>query len=1049
MVRCPACGNRNPAEFHFCGFCGHPLGEAPAPEKRWATILFYDLSNFSRFTHENDLEVTHREVNEHLSRCRRCVDRHGGQIDKFFGDGMVAVFGASNSRENEPLNALRAARCMVEQRTGALEGRAGVTTGMVMLGPLGGGERAHQTVIGDAVNLAQRMVSSAPSGAIWIDETTRDLVPEARARFVGKRLFKGFADPQPVWEFLDWGGNPQPLFGREEELRRLLSLIDEGITGPGRLIWVVGPLGSGKSRLVAEALRLRSGRLRVIRIPELGVSDPVRRKLHLAFTENFGEDPLGFMRQLGLGELDRRIIGYVLGLESERPAPLHELGTAIAGSVRRVMAMLSRDDPLVLLTHLSSRTHPLVRSILDSLRNRPLERVSAIVMHRGSSNGADVSLGPLAAHDAAAYLESLNPGLDPEERRRILRESGGNPLIIRFLANADHPRMSVLAAFQSRLDRLPETHRQALLYAALGRPNSWYGVLQELLGADEAREAVEHLVKAGYLKTDATPLREDSRLDPANPLLQRAARELLTTEQQRQGHATYWRWLSNQHKRFAPAAAEHAELAEMPVEAGRSWIEAAEYHRIEGVFAAADKYYERAITVAPEPIKSEALRRRVEMHLTAGSAESALELLAGQEADWAQRLRGLAYASLGRRDEARALLPRFLEQNPNDVNVRLALYCLEEGPRRLDSLGKIKKELDGNPKLPSRYKPSVALRLAETLAGQMRLEEAGRAMREAYEGFVSIGNRSRAAEAALALAGYMWYAERMAGAAEWADKAIEHGRLAHPGLATTAWSVRAGLWLDQGRSNEAERALKQAELHLEHARNANERARIHAIRMRFLIETGKVKDAVQLGEKVFAGLPHPWLAANLALAYAVHGGSGTRHNELMTGFMPSAPPPGKTLFLLSRALQDWRQGESPIAHLKEALKVGRASGPYLRYLTLSLWGVYLVSRQPKRALALAQHLQRRSSSGGFTVVNQTARLLRAEIALAAGEPVAHLLRFEASLPPQQAWQQALLVRAGLAVKNDFPNGLTGYGILGTWARLSWQSAGRAKRHGPT
>jgi len=1046
MVRCLACGNRNPPEFHFCGFCGHPLGDAPPPEKRWATILFYDLSNFSRFTHNHDLEVAHREVNKHLSRCRRCVDRYGGQIDKFFGDGMVAVFGTSDSRENEPLNALRAARCMVEQNTGALEGRAGVTTGMVMLGPLGGGERAHQTVIGDAVNLAQRMVSSAPAGSVWLDEVTHRLVPEARVRLVGERIFKGFADPQPVWEFLDWSGNPHPLFGREEELRRLLALIDEGTAGAGRLIRVVGPLGTGKNRLVAEALRLRSGRMRVVRVPQLDVSDPVRKKLYATFTENIGSEPLEFMKNLGLGELDRRLLSYAFGIEPERPAPLSELEGMLVGTIRKVLSLLTREQPLVVVTRVGGRDHPLVKSVLHSLRESPVKNLVVIVISRGPASGADISLGPLPAAAAAAYLEHLNPHLGPDDKTRIIQESGGNPLVMRLLASTDQPQISVLSAFQSRLDALPDNHRRALLYAALGRPNSWLGVLRELIGA-EACEAVEHLISAGYLKTSDTPLNDDSRLEPANPLLQRVARELLSTEQRRRGHAAYWRWLSSRHGRLAPIAAEHAELAEMYAEAGRAWMEAAKHHQTGGIFTAADEYYQRAVAVAPEPIRSDALRRRVEMHLTAGSAESALELLADQKDDWARRLRGLALASLRQREGARALLPPFLEQNPNDVNVRLALHCLEEGPRRLRLLSELKEELDANPELPSRYKPSVALRLAETLAEQMRLGDAGRAMREAYKGFVNIGNRSRAAEAALALSGYMWHAERLAAAAEWADRAIEHGRLAHPGLATTAWSVRAGLWLDQGRSSEAEEALRQAETHLEHARNAHERARIHAIRFRFLGETGRLAEAIRLGEEVFAGLPHPWLAANIAMAYAVQGSNEKRLNELTADFMASATPPGKVVFFLSQAMQAWRKGQAPIPYLKSAIKLGRFSGPYLRFLTLTLWGVYLANRAPQRALALAQHLQRRSSSGGFTVVNQSARLLRAELALAAGEPVAHLLRFEASLPPQQAWRQILLVRAGLADKDDIPSSLVNYGILGTWARLSWRSSNRARRHG--
>jgi len=88
---------------------------------------------------------------------------------------------------------------------------------------------------------------------------------------------------------------------------------------------------------------------------------------------------------------------------------------------------------------------------------------------------------------------------------------------------------------------------------------------------------------------------------------------------------------------------------------------------------------------------------------------------------------------------------------------------------------------------------------------------------------------------------------------------------------------------------------------------------------------------------------------------------------------------------MAKALQRWQKGDTPLPQLREALRLGYSSGPYLRYLTLMLWGVYLLNRNPRRALALAQYLQRRSSSGGFMAVNHTARLLRAELALAALE----------------------------------------------------------------
>jgi len=1050
-MRCPSCGYRNPDEFRYCGKCGSPLLTGPVLEKRWATILFYDVSGYSRYTREHDLEDTHRELNALLQHCRYCTQLHGGEIDKFFGDGMLAIFGARDSRENEPLKALKAAVCMVRRlKRGTLRGRAGIATGMVMLGPLGGEESAHQTVIGETVNLAQRMVSAAPAGAIWTDETTSRLVPEARLHELHPRKFKGFNEPIKVWEFRDWGGRPEPLFGRKPEMERLASFLDRAEAGVGQVITIAGQIGTGKSFLISEALRSRAGRIRTIFIPKLDVSDPVRQRLRAAFYENFGPRAMELLDELGLGEIDRRLLAYALGLERERPAPIDELESALVGTMRRTLSLISKQKPLVIVANTGMRDHTLVKAMIKSLDASPIPGVSAIILRRQPHEGADIVLGPLSARDADAYIRYLNPTLDEIKRRHIYDESRGNPLQIRLLALNDDSTMSVMTAFQSRLDKLPSTHKDALLYSALGRPASWMGVLLDLIG-DDAWEAVLHLFKEGYLKIDGDELNESSRLEVNNQLLQEVALSILSADERRRVHTAYWRWLRSQkQQRLSAVAAEHALMAGLNNEAGRAWITAGDYQRDYGIFTGAEKYYLNAIRESDGEVRQQAVLRLAELHLQAGSVETVLELLRDISEPRAKRLRGLALAALNRTGEADKLLHKILEQKPDDYHVKLALAGLKPVSERLTELSKLQKLLSEE-KDVEQIKPYVSLRLAETFASEMRLQEATATMRDAYQGFVSLPNRSRAAEAALAIAGYMWHSERLAAASEWVDRAIEHGRKAHPGVATIAWSVRAGLWLDQARPEKAENALDQAEVHLGYARNADEKARIHAIRMRYLVETGRIGAALDLGENVYISLPHPWIAANLSLSHAIRGGrvSERRQAELAEDYFEVAPAPGKVLFLLSEALRAWRSGKNPKPYLKTSLKLGKFSGPYLQYLTLILWNIYNIEESPSRAYSLAQYLQRRSSSGGFVAVNQTARLIRAELALASGKPVAHLLRFEPPFGPQQAWRRSLLVRAGLEDPGGSLPSLAGYGILGAWARLSWREVTRSGRNGST
>ena len=1041
-MRCPRCGRRNPDEFRFCGHCGEPLAQAPLPQRRWATALFFDLTNYSRFTRAHELEETHETVHRLLERAQSCVAAHGGYTDKFFGDGMLAVFGARDSRENEPLSALQAAACMVERTPGEiggyLYGRVGLATGMVLLGPLGSNQQKHQTVIGEAVNLAQRLAAAAPAKAIWVDEATARLLPEARLERLKPRIFKGFGEPRPVWAFEGWRSSRRPLFGRRRELAQVEGWIEDAKQGRGRLVVVAGPLGVGKTFLIEEALQRQAGEVRTLRFPRLELGTPLRETIQEVLSRSLGMDPEAIVERFGQDELDRRLLAYTLGLIKERPAPPEDLENALLRSFRRVLEQLASEKPLVLLVRSGSRDHALIQRMIDHLRENPIPRMVAFVLRRKGEQDADLALGPLAPEEAEAYLHHLNPDLTAEERRHIVRETGGIPLALRFMALTADPGLSMAAAYQSRLDKLTPRQREVVLWASLGRPNTWLGLLESSLG-EEAVETARELVGEGYLSTVTTGGSE-AALQVTDAMLRKAARHFVGREERQRIHEAYWRWLhSREDPRYAAVAAEHAVRAGLEQEAARAYLTAARYQKDEGIFRGAEQHYHRVIELGQGELERTARLELAQLHLEAGSPETALELLDQVTGEDALRLRGLALARLGRREEAAAALERYLQHRPGDVTAELALLALEPPHQRLDRLERYRQR----PLHPEERANLERLR-AETLAQTGNFKAATRAMRRAYEIYLKQRNESHASEAALAIGGYRWMDEDLRTAAEWVNRAIEHARQAHPGLATTAWSVRAGLWLDQGRADEAQRALEQAEKHLDHARTPDERARIHAIRMRFLLETGRLGEALALGEEVYRETPHPWLAANLALACALQGkpDGEIRYRQLFAAHAQQLTPPARQLFQLAGALLGWRREEDPRPALKEALHVSRTSGPYLRYLTLTLWALYLLRRSPRRALALAQYLQRRASSGGFVVVGETARLLRAEVALEMGEPIRHLLNFRASLPAQEAWRRSLLLQTGSAPDAPSSRELTGYGILGAWARLRWREAQR-------
>src|SRR3954464_11468155 len=154
MPACPECGKENPDGFQFCGFCTAALTEAsPAREQRKVvTVLFCDVTGSTELGEKLDPEALRAVLARYFERMKARVERHGGSVEKFIGDAVMAVFGVPVVHEDDALRALRAA---VEMREAfpelGIRGRIGVTTGEVVTGT------EERLATGDAVNIAARL----------------------------------------------------------------------------------------------------------------------------------------------------------------------------------------------------------------------------------------------------------------------------------------------------------------------------------------------------------------------------------------------------------------------------------------------------------------------------------------------------------------------------------------------------------------------------------------------------------------------------------------------------------------------------------------------------------------------------------------------------------------------------------------------------------------------------------------------------------------------------------------------------------------------------
>jgi class 3 adenylate cyclase len=274
---CGSCGTEVSATAKFCSECGASIMASTKPaEYKQVTVLFADVVHSMDIAAAVGAERLREIMTELVERSSTKVQRYGGTVGQFTGDGLMALFGAPTALEDHALRACLAAldiqdeakRLAVEvnDRDGIdLLLRVGLNSGRVIAGDIGSGALGY-SAFGEQVGMAQRMESVAPRGGVMLSESTARLVENSVV--LGERemvRIKGAKDAVPARRLLSQaaqrtGPSHLTLVGREWELAALAAMLDRSMGGRGLVVGVVGPPGIGKSRLVAEAVRLATSR---------------------------------------------------------------------------------------------------------------------------------------------------------------------------------------------------------------------------------------------------------------------------------------------------------------------------------------------------------------------------------------------------------------------------------------------------------------------------------------------------------------------------------------------------------------------------------------------------------------------------------------------------------------------------------------------------------------------------------------------------------------------------------------------------------------------
>ncbi len=610
MLTCPVCGTENPERAKFCLECAAPLtgGEGSRESRRTVTILFCDLTGSTALGERLDPESLERVIASYYEAMREPIERHGGLIEKFIGDAVMAVFGLPHIREDDALRAVRAADEMrealavlnkaLERDHGAtLQIRVGVNTGEVVARDPSAGQHI---VVGDPVNVAARLEQAAAPGEVLLGEPTLQLVRGAvDVETIEPLALKGKSEPVPAFRLVrvvpGAAGFARrldaPMVGRARELELLRAAFERAMSDRAcQLFTVLGVGGVGKSRLMLAFVDELGERATVLRGRCLPYGDGITFwPLVEALTEAAG---LGETQSPG--EVRDRLRALVPDAEdadtiADRVAQvIGSSGTAAPEetlwAVRRLLEAMASARPTVFVIDDIQWAEPtlleLIEYVADWSRDAPILLACMarpeLLQDRpswggGKLNATTIALEALTTEECELLVSNLlaTDEVAEDVRARVAEAAEGHPLFAeemlatmvedgilvstegRWVAVGDlssiavPPTISALLA--ARLDRLDADERGTLELASVAGQIFYVKAVEALFNGDgRVRDHLASLARKQFVHAQGSDLPGLEALAFRHLLIRDTAYEAMPKARRADLHERLAAWLESE-----------------------------------------------------------------------------------------------------------------------------------------------------------------------------------------------------------------------------------------------------------------------------------------------------------------------------------------------------------------------------------------------------------------------------------------------------------------------------------------------------------------------